>query len=302
MIKTIQDLVTKAKEIETKTLVVACAADEHVLEAVEMAREANIIKAILIGNAEKIISILIKLNFNPQNFQVVDIDDNQEACLQAVKLVSANQGYYLMKGLVDTSIILRAALNKEFGLRTKNRISHVSVMEVPSHRKLIYMTDGAMNIAPTLDEKRQIIENSIKIAHAVGNSNPNVGIIGAVEKVNPQMEATLDAEQLVKMNNDGTITGCTVGGPFAIDNAISKEAAAHKGIKDPIAGDVDILVMPRIESGNVFYKTMMFLANAKSASVIAGAQKPIVLTSRADSKESKFYSIALGALVADLEV
>jgi phosphate butyryltransferase len=300
MVKTINDLIKKAKEIETKTLVVACAADEHVLEAVELARNENIINGILVGEKKSILSILEDLNIDATLYQILDISDNTEACLEAVKLVSANEGYFLMKGLVDTSTILRAALNKEFGLRTSNRISHVSVMEVPTHHKLIYMTDGAMNIAPTLDEKRQIIENSVKIAHAVGNESPNVGVIGAVEKVNPQMQATLDAVELIKMNQEGIIKDCTVGGPFAIDNAINKEAAMHKGIKDPIAGDVDILVMPRIESGNVFYKTMMFLAGAKSASVIAGAKKPIVLTSRADSPQSKFYSIALGALVANL--
>jgi len=300
MITTIEELILKAKEIETKTLVVACAADDHVLEAVEMARVENIIDPILIGDEKKIVTILNKHNIDISFYKIINELDKPTACLEAVKLVSSNKGYFLMKGLVDTSIILRAALNKEFGLRTENRISHVSVMEVPTHKKLIYMTDGAMNIAPTLDEKRQIIENSIKIAHAVGNPLPNVGIIGAVEKVNPQMEATLDAAELVKMNEEGIIKNCKVAGPFAIDNAINKEAAKHKGITNPLAGDIDILVMPRIEAGNVFYKTMMFLANAKSASVIAGAKKPIVLTSRADSKESKFYSIALGALVANL--
>ena len=300
MIKTINELVNTAKEIETKTLVVACAADEHVLEAVEMAREANIVKGILVGNKDEITTILKHINADPSNYHIIDISDKPEACLEAVKLVSSNDSYYLMKGLVDTSVILKAALNKEVGLRTSNRISHVSVMEVPTHHKLLYMTDGAMNIAPNVDEKRQIIENSVKIAHAVGNQKPHVGIIGAVEKINPQMEATIHAAELVKMNEEGAIKDCIVAGPFAIDNAISKEAAAHKGITNPIAGDIDILVMPRIEAGNVFYKTMMFLANAKSASVIAGAKKPIVLTSRADSKESKFYSIALGALVANL--
>jgi phosphate butyryltransferase len=302
MIHTIQELVNQAKQIESKTLVVACAADEHVLEAVEMARKENIIHGILIGNQAEIEALLHRMNIDPNIYQIIDIEDKPAACLEAVRLVSTNKNYYLMKGLVDTSIILKAALNKEFGLRTNNRISHVSVMEVSTHSKLIYMTDGAMNIAPTLDEKRQIIENAVTIAHAVGNKNPHVGIIGAVEKVNPQMEATLDAQELVRMNKSGQIKGCIVGGPFALDNAINKEAAKHKGIADPIAGDIDILVMPRIEAGNVFYKTMMFLANAKSASVIAGAKKPIVLTSRADSKESKFYSIALGALVAELEV
>jgi phosphate butyryltransferase len=300
MIKSINELVLAAKQNETKTLVVACAADEHVLQAVEMARQEDIINGILVGEQDKITAILKDLNYNPSDYEIIDESDKEQACLKAVKLVSSNPSYFLMKGLVDTSIILRAALNKEFGLRTRNRISHVSVMEVPTHDKLIFMSDGAMNIAPTLDEKRQIIENSVTIAHSLGIKTPNVGIIGAVEKVNPQMEATLDAAELVKMNEQGIIDGCHVAGPFAIDNAISIEAAKHKGITSPVAGNVDILIMPRIESGNVFYKTMMFLAGAKSASVIAGAKKPIVLTSRADSKESKFYSIALAALVANL--
>jgi len=300
MIKSIDELVSEAKKIDTKTLVVACAADEHVLQAVEMARIENIVNGILIGNKTDIITILDNLKYDTSNYKIIDEADEEQACLKAVKLVSSNKSYFLMKGLVGTSTILKAALNKEFGLRTRNRISHVSVFEVPTYSKLLFMTDGAMNIAPTLDEKRQIVENSVKIAHAIGIKRPNVGIIGAVEKVNPQMEATLDAAELVKMNEDRIIDDCNVAGPFAIDNAINLEAARHKGITNPVAGNVDILVMPRIEAGNVFYKTMMFLANAKSASVIAGAKKPIVLTSRADSKESKFYSIALGALVANL--
>jgi len=300
MIKTLNELVEKAKNIETKKMVVACAADSHVLEAVEMARLNNIIEGILVGKETDIVSILKELNIDSSNYEIIDEKDNQKACELSVKLVSSNKADFLMKGLVDTSIILRAALNKEYGLRTENRISHVSVLEVPTHDKLILMSDGAMNIAPNLDEKRQIIENSVKIAHSIGNTTPKVGVIGAIEKLNPQMEATVHAIELKEMNKNNIITGCIVGGPFALDNAINKEAALHKGVTDPIAGDVDILIMPRIEAGNVFYKTMMFLAGAKGASVIAGAQKPIVLTSRADSTESKFYSIALSALVANL--
>lgn len=301
MIQSITDLIVQAKLLETKTLVVACAADEHVLEAVEMARKENIVNAILVGDKSAILSILSQLNISSTPYTIMDEENLEMACEIAVKLVHDHEDYFLMKGLVDTRIILKAALNKEFGLRTQNRISHVTVLEVPTHPKLIFMSDGGMNIAPTLDEKRQIIENAVNIAHALGNPNPNVGVLAAVEKVNPQMEATVHAEELVKMNQDHIITGCTVGGPFALDNAINKEAAIHKGIKDPIAGDIDILLMPRIETGNVFYKAMMFLANAKSASVIAGATKPIVLTSRADSTESKYYSIALAALVVDLK-
>jgi phosphate butyryltransferase len=300
MVKSIKELIEKAKKINSKTVVVACAADEHVLEAVELARKENIINGILVGNVEIIKEILTTLNIDSTNYTYVKILDKTESCLEAVKIVNTDKDFFLMKGLVDTSIILRAALNKEFGLRTNNRISHVSVIEVSTHPKLIFMSDGAMNIKPTLDEKRQIIENSIVIANALGLETPKVGIIAAVEKVNPQMEATLDAVELIKMNKENILNGCIVGGPFAIDNAINKEAAILKGVSDPIAGDVDILIMPQIESGNVFYKSMMFLGKAQSASVIAGAKKPIVLTSRADSTLNKFHSIALGALVVDL--
>ena len=300
MIKSINELLEKAKKISTKTVVVACAADEHVLEAVELARKENIVHGILVGDVKLIKEILVKLNIEIDNYKFVNVIDKTEACLEAVKIVNTDKDFFLMKGLVDTSIILKAALNKEFGLRTNNRISHVSVIEVNTHPKLLFMSDGAMNIAPNLDEKRQIIENCVVIAHALGLKIPKVGVIAAVEKVNPQMEATIDAPKSIKMNKENIIKGCIVGGPFAIDNAINKEAALLKGVTDPIAGEVDILLMPRIEAGNVFYKSMMFLGNAQSASVIAGAKKPIVLTSRADSTLSKYHSIALGALVVDL--
>lgn len=300
MIKSINELIEKAKKIKTKTVVVACAADEHVLEAVELARKENIVNGILVGEVSLIKEILVKLGIDTTNYKYIDIKDKTEACLESVKIVNTDKDYFLMKGLVDSSIILRAALNKEFGLRTSNRISHVSVIEVSTYPKLLFMSDGAMNIKPNLDEKRQIIENCVVIAHALGIEIPKVGIIGAVEKVNPQMQATVDAVELIRMNKENIIKGCIVGGPFAMDNAVSKQAALLKGVTDPIAGEVDILLMPRIEAGNIFYKSMMFLGNAQSASIIAGAKKPIVLTSRADSMLSKYHSIALGALVVDL--
>ena len=208
MIKSIEELILKAKQIETKTMIVACAADEHVLEAVELARKNNIINGVLVGDKLEIQKILKSLNYNEENYQIIDEKDKVLACMEAVKLVNKDKSSFLMKGLVDTSTILKAALNKEYGLRTSNRISHVSVLEVPTYHKLIFMSDGAMNIAPNLDEKRQIIENSILIAHSLGIATPNVGIIGAVEKVNPQMEATLHAEQLIRMNNEGIINDC----------------------------------------------------------------------------------------------
>lgn len=299
MMKTMQDIVKKAQLLTRKTMVVAAAEDDHVLEAVHMAFEAGIINAILIGDSTEIKRILKQLKINEHHYEIIDVKDKVEACEKAVRMIFDGKADILMKGLVDTAVILRAALDKDFGLRTPNRISHVSVMEVATYHKLLLMSDGAMNIDPNVDIKQEIIENGLVVAHALGIKHPNVGCIAAIEKINPKMQATLDAQELIQRNIDGRIKGCTIGGPFGLDNAISKEAAIHKGVTDPMAGEVDFLLMPQIESGNVFYKTMMFLANAKSASVIAGAKRPIVLTSRADSKESKFYSIALSQLIAN---
>jgi phosphate butyryltransferase len=297
-VKSIQDIIKNAQLLDKKKMVVAVAEDEHVLEAVDLAREAGIVDAVLVGNQKSIKEILKHLKINNNLYEIIDITDPVLACEYAVKMISAQKADILMKGLVDTSIILRAALDKDFGLRTPNRISHVSVMEVPTYHKLLFMSDGAMNIDPNVDIKQEIIENGVEICHALGIKKPKVGVIAAIEKVNPKMQATLDAVELVERNQVGRIKNCIIGGPFALDNAINKDAAIHKGVTDPMAGDVDFLLMPQIESGNVFYKTMMFLAHAKSASIIAGAKAPIVLTSRADSKESKFNSIALAALAA----
>ena len=299
MLKTMNDLVKRAQLLPKKRLIVAAANDLPVLEAVVMARQENLIDAVLIGDEQEISTMLKDLKAIRNDYQVIDEKSPQMACEMAVRMVSNGEGDLLMKGFVDTSVILRAALDKEFGLRTPNRISHVTLMEIPAYHKLLMMSDGAMNIDPDVNIKQEIIENGVEVLHAIGVKHPNVGMIAAVEKVNPKMQATLDAVELIERNQNDRIKGCTIGGPFALDNAINEEAAHHKGITDPMAGHVDFIVMPQIESGNVFYKAMMFLAHAKSASVIAGAKKPIVLTSRADSKESKFYSIALACLIAE---
>ncbi len=299
--KTMQDLIDLAKTKTKKTIVVAVAEDSAVMEAVEMAKTEGFVNAVLYGDERKILDVFNNLGLNSDDYEIHHVSDAKTACMQAVEHVSKNTGHFLMKGHVDTSVILKAALDKDIGLRTSRRLSHVSVIETSNYHKLLFMSDGAMNIAPNVDEKQEIIENAGIIANAIGIKTPKVGCVAAVEKVNPKMQATLDADELKKRSEKGIIKNIIVDGPFGLDNAINKEAAAHKGIQSPIAGDLDILLMPAIEAGNVFYKTMMFLANAKSASVIAGAKCPIVLTSRADSKESKFYSIALSALVADLQ-
>ncbi len=279
-------------------LAVAVAQDAEVLLAVDGAYNLGIAGAILVGNEEEIRAIAEKLSIDLGRYTVVNEPDKVEACRKAVKLVRDGEADVVMKGLVDTSIILKAVLDKEIGLRESPVLSHVAVFEVPGYDRLFYLTDAAMNIAPDLEAKKHILRNSVKVAHALGNDNPIACALCAVEKVNPKMQATLDAAALVEANQAGEIEGCTVIGPLALDNAISPEAAKHKGITDPNAGKADILLVPAIEVGNVFYKSMVFMARAKNAGMIVGAKAPIVLTSRADSDETKLNSIALALKVA----
>lgn len=297
MMKTINAVIQKAQSFEKRPLVVAAAADPYVLDAVEKAIQLDLVYPILIGDTSLIkkqaSSLLIK------HATILDQPDQALACEAAVDYCVDEPRAILMKGLVDTSILLKAALRKERGLRTDQRLSHVSVFEIENFNRLLLMSDGAMNIAPNIDEKESIIRNAVMCAQALGITLPKVAVIAAVEKVNPKMPATLDAATLMQKQHDGFIQNCIVEGPYAIDNAINIEAAHHKNITLPYAGQADILLMPDIEAGNVFYKSMMFLGGAKSASLIMGSTHPIVLTSRADSSESKFQSIALAACVSE---
>jgi phosphate butyryltransferase len=193
---------------------------------------------------------------------------------------------------------MKQALNADYGLRTGKVLSHVAVFDVPNYPRLLIGTDAALNIAPDLEQKRQIIENACEFAHALGIPTPKIALLCAKEKVDPKMPCTEEAAELVKMNEQGAITGCSVGGPFALDNAVSLEAARHKGIDHPVAGRADVLVTPDIEAGNILYKSLVFLGGAKSAAIVVGARAPIVLTSRADTSETKLNSIALAVLQA----
>lgn len=298
MIKSFDEVLKIARERGPKTVAVACAQDNDVLKAVENARANGIVKAILVGDQAKIETIAKEENIDLSAYEIVNLEDMAEASRKAVELVSSGQAHMVMKGLVDTSIILKAVLDKEIGLRTGSVLSHVAVFDVMNYPRLLLVTDAAMNIAPDLQQKKQIIENSLQVARGLDIDEPKVGVICAKEKVNPKMPATVDAGELVKMNENGELTGCIVGGPFALDNAVSEEAAALKGISHPVAGKADVLMCPNIESGNILYKTLGFLANAKSAGIIVGAKAPIILTSRADSEEAKLNSIALGVLMA----
>ena len=298
MIKNFNDLLALAAERGPKTISVAVAQDKDVLLAIKAANDKKIANAILVGDKSKIEEIAGDIDLDLNKFEIEDYSDITEASRRAVELVSSGKAHIVMKGLVDTSIILKAVLDKEIGLRNNKVLSHVALFDTECYDKLLFVTDAAMNIAPTLEQKKEIIENAVFVAQSVDIDEPKVAVVGAKEKVNPKMPATVDAKELEEMNKRGEITGCIVGGPFALDNAVSKEAAKHKGIDHPVAGDADIILAPNIESGNILYKTLNFLANSKSAGIIVGAKAPIVLTSRADSDEDKLNSIALGVLMA----
>jgi phosphate butyryltransferase len=284
---TLASIVEKAAMHDDPIVAVASAADMEVLTAVYEAVNNEIASFILFDDQEKIHHLL------SQNFRELL---SKESAVEAVKSVSNGHAHVLMKGNIPTSVLLKEVLNSEYGLRTGKVLSHVAVFEVPYYDRLLFVTDAAMNIAPDLDAKAQIVRNAVATAHACGVEEPIVAPLAAVETVNPAMTPTIDAASLVVMNQRGQIDGCIIEGPLALDNAISIEAARQKGITGPSAGNADILVVPNIEAGNILYKSLVYFAQAKVGAVIQGASAPIVLTSRADSAESKLYSLALAIL------
>ncbi|MBO8176729.1 MAG: phosphate butyryltransferase [Bacillus sp. (in: Bacteria)] len=292
----LEALLEKATQLERTTVAVAAAEDAEVIEAVSLAVEKNLGRFLLFGNEEKTKQLLQEhapILMDNEAIKIVHANSSAEAAELAVKAVRNNEANALMKGHVPTAVILKAVLNKEWGLRTGNVLSHVAVFEVPGYDRFTIVTDAAMNIAPDLEQKAQIANNAVNIARAIGIDTPKVAPIAAVEVVNPAMQATLDAAALTQMNKRGQIPNCIIDGPLALDNAVSVEAAEHKGIKSDVAGHADILLVPNIETGNALYKSLIYFAKAKVGAVIAGAKAPIVLTSRADSAESKLYSLAL---------
>ncbi|WP_423799038.1 phosphate butyryltransferase [Neobacillus sp. SAB-20_R2A] len=292
----LETLIDKATQNDAKTVAVAAAEDKEVIEAVLDALNRNLAHFLLFGDQEKIKSILqLKgIDANSENrLTIIHTASLAEAADSAVKAVSSKEAHVLMKGNLPTNIILKSVLNKEFGLRTGSVLSHTAVFEVPGFERFIIVTDAAMNIAPDLQLKVQIAKNAVALAKAIGIETPKIAPIAAVEEVNPAMQATLDAAALTMMNRRGQIKGCLIDGPLALDNAISTLAAEHKGIQSEVAGEADILLVPAIEVGNALYKSLIYFANAKVGAVISGAKAPIVLTSRADSAESKLYSLAL---------
>jgi phosphotransacetylase len=291
-------LLERCRGIEPIATAVAYPCDESSLSGAVDAAKLGLIVPILVGPAAKIAEVAKAKGINLSEFQVVDAPNSRAAAAKAVELVRLGQAELVMKGSLHSDEVLGAIIAKETGLRTGRRLSHAFLMDVPTYHKVLLVTDAAINIAPTLEDKVDICQNAIDLARTFGVERPKVAILAAVETVNSKMPATLDAAALCKMADRGQITGGALDGPLAFDNAISVDAAKTKGIRSDVAGDPDILLAPDLEAGNMMAKMLSFLANADSAGLVLGARVPVILTSRADSVRSRIASCAVAVQAA----
>ena len=295
-IRNFQEIIDKVKMSPSKKrMVIAAAGEEHTLQAALHARKEGIITPVLVGDKKEIKKILNDLNETIPEEDIYDVPDIKEASEKAVELVREKKGDFLMKGFLDTSVILKAVVNKEKGLGKGGVMSHFTMFEVPNYHKILVAVDGGMVTYPTLEQKKSIIENTVEVLRSYGYKNPKVAVLSCVEKVNPKMPETVEADALSKMNENGEITGCVVAGPVSYDCAMSSEVAKLKKFDNPVAGNADILVAPNIHAGNIMGKMLTITCGAKMAGFIVGAKCPIVLTSRGSSSEEKYLSIVMSA-------
>lgn len=300
--KSFDELLDLIKDKPVRTVAVAAADDHTVIEAAHAACQANIARTILIGHKEGILRKAAEINFPLDTQDVIDEPDDIKAAAQAVALTAAGKADIVMKGYIHTDDFLRAVLKRDQGLRSGVVMSHVFIIEVPAFDKFLFITDGAMNIAPDLQQKAEIILNAVHLANLFGITKPKVAVLGAVELVNPNMPATLDATVLAKMSQRNQFRPeVIIDGPFALDNAISLIAAKHKGITGPVAGSADILMVPNIEAGNMLAKSLVYLGKYRLAGVLVGAAAPVVLTSRADSAEAKMLSMGAAVMMVNAQ-
>jgi phosphate acetyltransferase len=291
-------LIAKAKEVPPATTIVAHPCDETSLRGPIEAAEAGIIVPILVGPAKKISAVAREHGIDIDRFEIVDVLHSEAAAAKAVALVHESKGELLMKGSLHTDELMREVTSSKTGLRTARRISHVFIIDVPTHSDTLFITDAAINIFPDLDTKRDIVQNAIDLFTQVGLGTPRVAILSAVETVTSKIPSTIEAAALCKMAERGQITGGVLDGPLAFDNAVDPEAAKIKGIKSEVAGRAQILVVPDLEAGNMLAKNLTFLARADAAGIVLGARVPIVLTSRADSVRARMASCAVAVLYA----
>jgi len=301
MLRKLSDLeAILSKQKSKKKLVLCAAGDLHSIEAAIEAHNKNFVDTILVGDKNKIAEIANELGLNLKGIEIIHEQTLEDTVKTSVKLIHDGHADILMKGYLSTALMLKGVLNKDWGLRNKPLLSHFAIFDIPEYHKLLAITDVAMNIAPNLQDKIGIINNAVDFFQKLNVPKPKIAALAAVEMVNEKMQATLDAALLSIMERRGQIRNCIIDGPLAFDNAISFESKEHKGITGPVAGDADVLLVPNIEAGNVLYKSFVFFANAKVASVVVGASAPIVLTSRADNEDTKLNSIMLAAASFEL--
>ena len=291
-----EELLEKCGRLEAVATAVVHPCEATALSGAIEAAEKGLIIPILVGPRAKIEATADVLGVDVRHLQIVDAPHSHASAVKAVELLREAKADLLMKGSLHTDELMAAVVSRDGGLRTARRISHVFVMDVPTYHKVLIVTDGAINIAPTLEDKVDICQNAIDLAVSLGRQRPKVAILAAVETVTSKMPATIDAAALCKMSERGQITGAVLDGPLAFDNAISKDAAETKHIHSEVAGDPDILVAPDLEAGNILAKQLSFLANADSAGLVLGARVPIILTSRADNVRSRIASCAIAML------
>jgi len=298
MITTLNEIVERVKGTPTKRLAVAVAEDPHTIEAVGRAVKEKLVQAVLTGDEKAIQKVAGEAKVDTSLFEIVHEPDKAKALALAIGKVRSGEADFLMKGLIDSSVYIRGLIDKEKGLLPPGRLlSHVTVLQVPAWKKLIICGDVAVIPAPDLEAKVAILRYAIDIAHKLDIDRPKAVLLSAVEKVSPKMPSTTESAIIAKMADRGQIKGAVVDGPLALDIAFSESSARIKGVESPVAGDADILIFPNIEAGNIFFKASTYLANGELGAIVAGARCPCVLTSRSDSEDTKFYSIALGSLL-----
>jgi len=291
-------LLDHVRDIDTVRMAVAGADNPLALESARQAAESGLIDPVLVGDAETIRAIAKEAGWDISKYQIVDAAGEDKAPAAAVALARAGEVETLMKGHVHTDSLMKAVVSRDAGLRTGRRLSHVFHMTVPKSDRVLLITDGAVNVAPDVATKIDIINNAVALSHALGKSNPHVAMLSGTESVINSMPSSVEAAEVVKRANAGEVTGAIVDGPFAFDNAISPQAAIMKGITSPVAGNADVLVVPNIETGNGLFKMMVYFMSGLAAGVVMGAKVPIVLTSRADPPEARFAAAAIAAIAA----
>lgn len=293
-----EQMLTKCKNLKPVPTAVAHPCEASALSGAVEAGNLGLIVPILVGPRDKTEATAESAGIDISGYEIVDAPHSHASAAKAVELVREGKAELLMKGSLHTDELMAAVVSREGGLRTGRRISHVFVMDVPTYHKVLFVTDGAINIVPTLEDKADICQNAVDLIIALGLKRPKVAILAAVETVTSKMPATIDAAALCKMAERGQITSALLDGPLAFDNAISKQAAGTKGIHSEVAGDADILLAPDLEAGNILAKQLSFLANADSAGLVLGAKVPIILTSRADSVRARIASCGVAMLAA----